>query len=476
MRGKSRNSKIHHLREKCKQRRKQCERLKKRNKELSQSRDSWCAKAKERNKEIWRLRKKLDRLALKQVKAADPDRVKRHSYGVKQIELALLMLQLAGLSYRACCKILKVINLMYNLQMKVPSYSTIRYWEHKLGYYRLAYQDSQDHSQWALLIDESVSIGQEKLLLLLGVNLAHYSFDRALCFEDVRVLDMAIGKSWKAEQIATRIEQVQSKGYDIAYAVGDQGHNIVKALKIRALNQVKDCTHLFSLYLEKAYKTHEDFKAFCQACTQMRRKGILSQYAALLPPAQRAKARFLNLSPLINWGCKCLDLLQNKNHCSELSPLIEHLEWIENYREILVELKAILEDLQGMQKMIKTAGFNCGTFIQCLQLIGQSSMSPGFKQGLIDYLNDIRTMHPQRANVLCCSDIIESYFGKYKLKAGQRISQQCLQIPNYARKQNSKEVKLALEQVRVVDLNNWVEKQLGQSTRKLRMKLFKKIA
>jgi hypothetical protein len=475
MRGKEVTSKIRKWREKAKSYREECERLKKRNKELENSRDSWKAKAKGRNKELWLLRKRLSRLTSK-VYIEDQAKAKGHSYSLWVMELALLMRQRGGISYRGCCKMLVIMNLMLNIDLRLPNYSTIRQWEQKLGYYRLSCMAEDEQQEWVIIVDESVSIGQEKLLLLLGVNARDYFFDQALCFEHTTVLGMAISKSWKAPQIAAQIEKVRSKGYKIAYAVADQGNNIVKALKDQTIVHVLDCTHVFSLWLEKQYKNEELFQQFCQACTAMRRKGILSKYAALLPPAQRAKARFLNLRPLFNWASKCLDLLQNEKKQAAIKHLIEHLKWIEKYQSIIVELKAVLDDLHLMQSIIKVRGINCGTLVECLHIIDQSSMGSNLKQGLKQYLQSTRSGQIHRTNIICCSDIIESYFGRYKLKAGQRISQQCLQIPNYARQHNQTEIKMAMEQVRVIDLLTWTEQNLKHSTTRQKNKLFKNTA
>ncbi len=475
MRGKEVKSKIRKWREKAKGYREECERLKKRNKELEHSRDSWKSKAKGRNKELWRLRKRLSRLPSK-VCIKEQATAKGHSYSLWLMELVLLMLQKGEISYRGCCKMLVILNLMLNLDLRIPNYSTIRYWEQKLGYYRLECMAEDEEQEWVIIVDESVSIGQEKLLLLLGVNARDYFFDQALSFEHTTVLSMAISKSWKGPQIAAQIEKVRSKGYKIAYAVADQGNNIVKALKDQAIVHVLDCTHVFSLWLEKQYKNEEHFQQFCQACTTMRRKGILSKYAALVPPAQRAKARFLNLRPLFNWASKCLDLLQDEKKQAAINHLIEHLKWIENYRSIIVELKTVLDDLHLIQRIIKVRGINCGTLIECLHIIDQSSMVLKLKQGLKQYLQSTRSGQTQNNNIICCSDIIESYFGKYKLKAGQRISQQCLRIPNYARQQNQTEIKMAMEQVKVFDLLTWREQNLKHSTPRQRNKLFKNTA
>ncbi|MCB0560689.1 MAG: hypothetical protein KDD09_17155, partial [Phaeodactylibacter sp.] len=88
-------------------------------------------------------------------------------------------------------------------------------------------------------------------------------------------------------------------------------------------------------------------------------------------------------------------------------------------------------------------------------------------------LQQNRQLLPGRQKIICCSDIIESYFGKYKMQAGQNITQQCLRILNYGKVQDESEIKAAMEQVKIVDLNRWSEENLPLSTKAQRRRLFK---
>ena len=77
------------------------------------------------------------------------------------------------------------LGLVLALQIRPPSYSSIRYWEQKMSYYRLSTVSADSGQEWVLIIDESIAIGREKLLLFLGVDLGAYCFGQPLCFADV---------------------------------------------------------------------------------------------------------------------------------------------------------------------------------------------------------------------------------------------------------------------------------------------------
>ncbi|MCB0611740.1 MAG: hypothetical protein KDC75_00480 [Phaeodactylibacter sp.] len=473
MRGTVEKSKLQNWREKAKQRRLKCEYWKRRSQGLEESRDNWKDKAKARLEEIRKLEQQLKCLG-KGGELKDKPKPRGHSYSLGVMQLALMLRQRGEISYRGCCKVLYSLQLLLCLDICQPSYSSIRYWEQKMGYHRLSTAQSEPEQEWVLIIDESIAIGREKLLLFLGVNLAAYSFGQPLSFEDVEVLGLAISRSWKAPEIQAQLEKVMEKGFNIVYGVADQGNNLRKTLAQMDIVHVADCTHAFSLILEKEYKKHEVFQRFCQLCGQMRRKGSLSKYTAILPPAQRSKARYLNLTPLFGWASDCLKLLGKAKQLDKgQKQLLEHVQWLKEYEAFIIQTSAVLKLFNQIQKTIKYEGLNDENLVECKAAIKESTIAEHFKESLRQYLQQNRQLLPGRQKIICCSDIIESYFGKYKMQAGQNITQQCLRILNYGKVQDESEIKAAMEQVKIVDLNRWSEENLPLSTKAQRRRLFK---
>jgi hypothetical protein len=475
MRGTVECPKIRNWREKAKYRRLECLRLKKRIKELESSRDNWKAKAKARLEEARCLEKQVKALERSRYLSHSP-KPRGHSYSLIVMRLALMLLQQGEISYRGCSKVLRELNLVLALYIRPPSYSTIRYWEQKMSCYRLDTPLAEPGQEWVLIIDESIAIGREKLLLFLGVNLAMYSFDKPLCFSDVEVLGLAISRSWKWPEIQTQLNKVRSKGFNIVYGVADQGHNLRKALEQAQITHVSDCTHALSLILEKEYKQMETYQKFSHLCGEMRRKGSISKYAAILPPNQRDKARYLNLTPLFDWATKCLKLLKKpKRLDEEQKQLLEHVQWLKEYEGFITQTSDVLAIFNQVQKAIKRGGINCGSLIECRALIEESDLAEHLKHSLREYLEQTQQLMPERKHIICCSDIIESYFGKYKSQAGPKITQQCLCILNYGKGQDEAEIKAAMEKVKIVDLNQWSEENLPLSTKAQRRRLFKNV-
>jgi hypothetical protein len=78
--------------------------------------------------------------------------------------------------------------------------------------------------------------------------------------------------------------------------------------------------------------------------------------------------------------------------------------------------------------------------------------------------------------VICCSDIIESIFGKYKYKLKQGaniITDNCLTIANFSETFSEKEVKEAMGKVKIVDLQQWRKQNYQDSFKSKKRRLFK---
>lgn len=472
------NSKLSSWREKAKKKSKEIAAFKKRMKELIFSRDNWKEKYHAKNKENKRLKVIIEQLK----KGSDKElknekKPKHHSYSLQIILLCIWMRQQGNCSLRSCASTLKIMALVLGLDLKFPSRNTIQNWEKKLGYSRI-HRQGKAAEKWVIILDESISIGQQKLLLILGVELTKYDFGKALCFEDTTVLYLGIGKSWTGELISKQIKKIKSNGFNIEYGVSDGGTNLIKSLKMSDISLVQDCTHVIGNLLKKQYVSNEEFITFSKQCGVFKRQIMLGKDALLMPPSQRVKGRFLNLQPLSSWAYKMLLLLAQKN--SKLSKeQQEKLKWLESYRTLILEINEQCKTMNKLFKILKNEGLKKETAEKSKVILEQSKATSFFKDGVRQYLTRNLNILTGNERVICCSDIIESYFGKYKNqleKTGAKlITDSCLAIANFNQKFKKEEIKKAMEEVKIVDLKNWRQENLPSSLLQEKRALLKSV-
>jgi len=192
---------------------------------------------------------------------------------------------------------------------------------------------------------------------------------------------------------------------------------------------------------------------------------MLGKNALIMPPTQRAKGRFLNLQPLSSWAYKMLVLLEQEN--SKLSKeQKEKLDWLKEYRTLIVQINEECKTMNTIFKILKKRGLSEATYEACEAILKQSNSS-FFKEGISQYLVRNLAILPDIKTLICCSDIIESYFGKYKNqleKSGNKlITDSCLAIANFNQNFSEEEILKAMEEVKIVDLKNWREENLPSS-------------
>jgi hypothetical protein len=440
-------TKITPWKEKAKERRIENEHLKRRIKELELSRDNWKSKYKE---------EKQRTNSPAKGKNGRGEKPKHHSYETRVILLFLHLRQQGLCSLRCCSKMMLTLNLVLNLGMKFPCANTIRNWETKHGLYRLS-QAPPKGSEWMIIIDESIGIGKQKLLLILGIELGLYKFGEAPTLNDVRVLDMSISESWKWEKIQARIESLKSRGFNIKYAVSDGGASVVKSLEMSGIPRIADCTHVFGNFLKNRYKDSELFKGYSRACASLSKRALIGTDACMIPPSQRIKGKYLNLWPLANWGWQMLELLKKEK--SGLTPgQREKLTWLKEYEPLVTEMRELCQTINELFSILKKEGLCLDTKIKCERVLDNSEIPNEIKVGILAYLEKY-TQALQR--FICSSDIIESTFGKYKRtldsSTKKQINDTCLSIANYDENFSLEELKMAIEKIKIVDLTKWKE-------------------
>lgn len=412
-------------------------------------------KAAKKSRDNWKNKYKELKLNDRQVSGGsgifEGPKAKNYSYSLLMVAFCANIQAYGAMSLRACVHVLFCLQMALGEQKRLASYSSIRMWVIKLGKYRIENQ-AVEKEPWVCFIDESIHIGNEKILLVLGLPEKDLDFQNALCLSQLRVLHMEVSSQWKGEDISGVLLNVQ-KRIPIAYMVSDQGNNLKKACLLSEIKQVSDCTHALSKGIEKAYKRQELFAEFCLWAGTLRRKWPLkTDRKAYLPPSQRNKVRFANLFPLVKWAKQISDNWPNLSADlqRELKFIKENQAWILNFWQIQ-------EQVVQISRLLKTEGYSQTQHGVVLSLLKNSS-----EEGLIfektvkNYLAGLAENLEERTQLYCCSDVIESAFGKLKQKLSKNnhyaLSNFMLCLASVGGQYACEEVRKALENIKDKDL------------------------
>ncbi len=405
-------------------------------------------------------------------------RPKNHSYPLFMIQMALTIKLSTSSGFRAIQKILAIFVLYTELSTRAPSYTAILGWTKKMGYSQLT-ADYGKWDDWAIILDESIEFGHNKLLVIYGVRSSKIDFTRALEYTDLAPFAIISGQQWTGSLIAERLKEVQERYGKIIYAVADGGNAIKKALRLENIPHIYDITHKFAWFLKGAYKDDPDFQSYTQRMAKMRGSLSLSSVSHILPPNQRVNSRFMNLKILSDWGSTALGCLARENTSSR-----EHaeLEWVGGYAPLIEELSEINHMLGGIMHVLKTNGLSRTSLKRAKEIIGanqsKSRRAGKLKTDIKAFLCATQKMLPRQETVLCTSDIIESSFGKYKNYISNNpmvgITDLALCLAAFTSNMEIGGTKKAMENVKNREVKEWSKTNIGQTNLSRRKEVLKK--
>jgi hypothetical protein len=371
------------------------------------------------------------------------------------------------------------MNLYFDCSLRTPSHATILLWVKKYGFFLLS-KSVEKAEDWVVIIDESVQFGQNKLLLVYGIRHSEIPMNRGLVFTDLNPLVLVSKSSWTGDLIAQELEKLEESIGTIKYAVADQGNSIRKALKIKGIFHVYDITHCISIIVEHVYKSDPEFIEYTKKLAHLRGAQALGKNAHLLPPAQRANSRFMNLRPITDWGMAVLNFLENAPEADYQAEKI-HLYWVFEYQHLIRELQLLTQFINSVQSVLKTTGLSENSLLECKKLLGQNSRPRllTVQQNPLEHLEETLKNNPmdQKSALLCSSDSIESAFGKYKNYIQDNpmtgITNLSLSLAAFTGKLSKEEISEAIQSTRVENVKNWSEKNIGKTTLSKRLKTLK---
>lgn len=370
---------------------------------------------------------------------------------------------------------------------KIPCYNTVENWVKKLGL--SVYENDRKPcrgKKYAMVIDESIMINSEKLLLILGIPARHQG--RPVKHEDVTVISMEVAGSFTGDEINRKISDSANEiGQKPAYVISDQGHNLTNGIAQARFSHHVDISHAMGTCLKHAYGKQADFLAFTQLLGSIRLRYHLTDKAYLLPPNMRSIARFMNMSSWVDWGSamlKCYGNLPDR--------MKDAYSFVPENRELLEELSAAVDAVRYVEQVCKNEGFCMATCKKCQKYIIRNIIGNANNRRAVLGFEMLNYFKKEEALLMddrqidnISSDIIESDFGIYKEKKSPNklygITPFVLIIPLYPKLVNKSvtqifDFKERLVNVKLKDIDAFTKKHMSKNWVTERTKTLKNVS
>jgi hypothetical protein len=403
------------------------------------------------------------------------EKAPRRWYPILMIVMCLRLILQGSISFRAAPKAIHIAFSEFDAvrDQSIPRHTTIARWLTQVGFYKLNCPKEKG-DDWALIVDNSIQIGVQKCLVVLGVRLSKLQ-GKALAFEDMEMLVMELHDNPTAKIVCKALEKARKKVGKAAMVCADDGSDLRKGIMLfcnkHGAGRVFDIVHKIGTFLKKALEKDPEWQAFAAAATEAKRKMQQTQAAHLVPPNQRTKSRFLNIEILVRWGIDIIVALETQNH-PDKKLLEQYCSWIRQYKKLIERLKQYDLISRITRQHIRERGV-CTTTGEQVEAILEEAMEPldfnteacEYAGKLVDFVREQSRIVPFGQVWIGSSEIIESLFGKLKClehdqsKGG--FTSLLLGAAACVGKVNAEVVKAAMGQVKKADIDAWTKDQVG---------------
>lgn len=412
--------------------------------------------------------------------------VKGHRYSIQIILLCVFIYVKTTCGLRTVVEIMNIFeDVLGGSCGKAPSYTTVRNWMLKLGL-SVYEEDKTSQEAYAMVMDESITVNRQKLLVILGIPSKHPG--RPLKHSDAKVLDMRVSDSNKKEDVQNAVNSsIVKVGHAPDYAVSDGGHNLKGGLGLAGIQHHLDVSHTLGNCMKAIYAEDDEFVKLTQKLGKIRLQYHLTDIAWLLPPNMRAIARFMNLSDWVEWGNRMLGAMDSLEPNAK-----EAFSFLTEYKSLLEELGVCVGAIRHIETICKTRGFCLETYRECFSYIVRNVIGNANNRRatlglrIIDYLKtETRLLYltPDAQNI--SSDIIESNFGILKSKMSPNklygFTSQILMLPLYPKTMDysiadEQDFKVRLANVKLKEIDSWTKDNLSRNWVKDRADALKKVS
>jgi hypothetical protein len=360
-------------------------------------------------------------------------------------------------------------------------------WMLRLGLYELT-RSRRKADDWVWILDHTVQLGPHKALAIVGVRLGRWK-QKPLQHEDVAVLDIAPMLRSTGEAVEARLAAVAKKTGVPRAIVCDGGTDLRRGIadfrKTRpGIACLYDVKHKMALLLQRELEKDARWTKFIGHVNQSRARLTLTDLACLVPPNLKAKARYMNLEPLIRWGRNALAFLDHARVIpgqNVRNPAVdEKLGWLREYREALYHWSVLLAIAETVECHVRREGYHtmaAEALRGRLSGLAINASAHGMMADALSFVAEQSLQASPGERLIGSSEVLESLFGKYKHLQGIHhqggMTPQLLALGAAAGRQTVQTVRRAFATIRTRDVVQWCRQQLGMSLQAQRKHAFR---
>jgi hypothetical protein len=334
----------------------------------------------------------------------------------------------ARTSLEAASRILRLIFPGQAERDEIPHSTSGRWWLLRLGYYKL--HRPKAAGEWVWMIDHTVQIGKEKCLAIAGVLLSHLPpLGDCLELKHLEPIALLPVAESNGQIVHQQLEKIACQVGIPRAIVSDEGHDLRGGITRFCRNHdstafVSDMPHKAARLLKHRLEKNERWLAYCTHVGQTKFRTGQTELAFLVPPQQRRKARFMNLGPLLKWGTRTLQVIDQRPSSVLAYCTAERLEekfgWLREYREDLAQWSELQALADQAVDLVRRQGYSAETARTLPDQLSQHVRTEAgrkMRHELVEFVS-LQAQAVSHGRLPGSTEVLESSFGKLKSLEG----------------------------------------------------------
>jgi hypothetical protein len=413
-------------------------------------------------------------------------RIARQQFSLGVIGGSLALVLRTGTRLRRVADVLAMHWNWCGLGARAASSYSVRLWLLRLGLYQLNRPKAQA-DDWMWIMDHTMQLGERKCLIVVGIRQSAWNAeDRVLSHKDVELIDLVPVTESNGKVVYRQLQAAAAKTGLPRAIISDHGGDLHAGIeRFRkahpATAWLYDIKHKTACLLKHALEYDASWQAFVAKVHRFKQQVSLTPLAALAPPQQRSKARYMNVDVLVAWARESLLALDRPQAMRkaglDVRRVKEKLGWLRKFAAPLRRWEEMLAVIGAAEHYVRHEGVHAKATEELAAVLPKSALPAvqRLRKQLLEFIAVESRQAREDERLLGSSEVLESIIGKFKHVAGERgqhgLTGMVLSIGALVGNQAVATVQAAMTEITTPEVWNWCRLHLGATVQSVRQRI-----
>jgi len=412
--------------------------------------------------------------------------IARHQFPLGVVAGSLELVLRAGTRLKRVAAVLAMHWRWCGLDGRSASYYSVRLWLLRLGLFQLRRPKIQA-DDWIWIADHTMQLGERKCLILVGIRQTNWDAeDRVLGQEDVELIDLVPVSESNGQVVFQQLEAAAAKTGVPRAIVSDDGRDLRGGIERFCQAHpttawLYDIKHKTACLLKHALEHDVSWQVFVEKVHRFKQQVSFTPLAALAPPQQRSKARYMNADVLVDWAEDSLRLLDRPKALRKaglnVRQVEERLGWLRKFAPQVRRWAEMLAVIGTAEHYVRHEGIHAKAAEELAAVLPKPATPAAcrLRKQLLEFIEAEGRQAREGERLLGSSEVLESIIGKFKNVAGERgqhgLTGMALCVGALVGSLALGTVQTAMTEITTHDVWNWCRSHLGATVQSVRQRI-----